>query len=50
MPRDDYAVAMVGEVHDLVYDVMLKSALILTIMGELDDTFARKQAREAPQQ
>jgi hypothetical protein len=46
----EYAEAVVDEVHEMVYDVMLKSALILTIMRELDEHFTRKEAREAAPQ
>jgi hypothetical protein len=37
MSSEDYAEAAIQEVHDMVYDVMLKSALVLTIMRELDE-------------
>jgi hypothetical protein len=34
------------EIHDLIYDVMLKSALVLQIIQELDDAQARRETRE----
>jgi hypothetical protein len=46
MPSDTYEEAAVGEVYEMVEDVMLKSALILTIMRELANDYERKELRK----